>query len=129
MTEQLWYLISEYCWFVLILFFLDGNCFSLSLSVVLFVIMRKNHRAEQWQRPFGRLLFKPPSQTGVNVSHQIIYLDKFCCGSSIQKPDELFQLPPCSASWKIGFLFSVNIFSGLQYMGGAFTIMHLVKHP
>ena len=62
----------------------DSNCFCLSLSVVLFV-MRKNHTAEPWQRPFGSLLFKPPSQIGINISHQInIYLDKFCCGSSIQ---------------------------------------------
>ena len=66
----------------------DNNCFCLSLSVVLFVI---NHTAEQWQRPFGSLLFKPPSQIGVNISYQInSYLDKFCCGPSIQKPDEVF---------------------------------------
>ena len=42
----------------------DGHCFSLSLSVVLFVIRRKNHRAEEQAKVLHKPTVKLASQTG-----------------------------------------------------------------
>lgn len=61
----------------------DGHCF-LSLSVVLFAIRRKNHRAACRHMPYKPVVWAGLTDWWVNRSHQTcIYLNRPSCGSSI----------------------------------------------
>ena len=82
----------------------------------------ENHRVEHRCRSSRSVVQGRLTNRWVRSSHQnSIYLDKFCCGSPMWKP-EIF-LSSCSLSWELSFVSSQSEYSLWSLLAGRCEIV------